>query len=143
MRKKWMEYVCTAVGILLAGAGIVLLKWQEILPDGMRVLPYVGIGIGCGLFGQGMGSLISRRTLRNAPDVQKQMEIEKNDERNVALSCRAKARAFDLMLYLFGALMVSYALMGVELPAVLLLVGAYLLVTGSFIYYLQKYEREM
>lgn len=143
MRKKWMEYACTAVGILLAGAGIVLLKSWEEMSGGMRALPYVGIGAGCGLFGQGMGSLISRRALRNAPDVQKQMEIEKNDERNVALNCRAKAKAFDLMFYVFGALMISFALMEVELPAVLLLVAAYLLVTGSFIYYLQKYEREM
>ena len=39
--------------------------------------------------------------------------------------------------------MVSFALMGVELTAVLLLVFAYLLVHGVALYYRVKFEKEM
>ena len=56
---------------------------------------------------------------------------------------RAKARAYDLMLGVFGVLMLCFALMGVPVAAVLLLVGAYLLVTGMCVYWQIKYNEEM
>ena len=49
--------------------------------------------------------------LESAPEIQKQLEIEQNDERNVTLANLAKGKAFDIMLYLNGALMVSFVLM--------------------------------
>ena len=48
-----------------------------------------------------------------------------------------------MMTFVFGALMVSFALMGVDMIAVLLLVFAYLLVHGFEIYYRLKFDREM
>ena len=48
-----------------------------------------------------------------------------------------------MMLFLFGALMLIFAIMGVDLAAVLLLVFAYLFVHGCAVYYRIKYEREM
>ena len=75
--------------------------------------------------------------------MQKQLEIDQKDERNVAIGNRAKARAFDFMLYIFSALMITFALMEVELAVILLLVFAYLIVVGSFVFYLIKYEKEM
>lgn len=47
------------------------------------------------------------------------------------------------MTFVFGALMVSFALMGVDMIAVLLLVFAYLLVHGYAIYYRFRLEQEM
>lgn len=47
------------------------------------------------------------------------------------------------MLYVFGALMVAFAIMGVEMPAVLLLVAAYLFAVGYFIFHLNRYNRQM
>ena len=71
------------------------------------------------------------------------MEIDQKDERNIAISNRAKAKAYDIMLYIFGAVMVSFVLAGVEVVAILLLVAAYLLIIGVFIFYLSKYGKEM
>ena len=39
--------------------------------------------------------------------------------------------------------MLSFALMDVELTAILLLVGAYLLVVGISVYYYVRYDKEM
>lgn len=109
----------------------------------MLTLPYVCIGIGSGLFGHGMGSILSRRAMQNNPQMRKQMEIEQNDERNIAIANRAKGKAFDMMTFVFGALMISFALMGADLAAVLLLVSAYLFVHGYALYCRCRYEKEM
>ena len=69
--------------------------------------------------------------------------VEQNDERNVAILNRAKAKALDRMFYVFGALMVSLALMGADIGVVLLLVAAYLFVAGCMVYYMCKYQKEM
>lgn len=89
------------------------------------------------------GNAISRKVLKNSPDIARQKEIEKNDERNVMIASRAKAKAFDLMTFVFGALMLSFALMEVDLAAVVLLVAAYLFVVGYSIYCRFKFEKEM
>ena len=90
-----------------------------------------------------MGNVISERAIRNDPDLQKRMNIEKNDERNIMIANKAKSKAFDMMTYVFGALMVSFALMDVNMTALLLLVFAYLFVHGFGIYYRIKFDKEM
>ena len=99
--------------------------------------------VGCGAFGHGMGGMLSRKALKGSPDLQKQLEIEQKDERNIAISNSAKGKAFDIMLFVYGALMLSFALMQVDLAAILLFVFCYLLVLGCSIYYRVKYEKEM
>ena len=143
MKKKNFNYFMVIVGLLLLGTGFVLLKMVSDPQGIMLALPYICIGLGCGAFGHGLGELVSEWAVKDNPTLQKQLEIDRNDERNIAVSNRAKAKAYDVMLYIFGALMVSFALIGVDIMAVLLLVVAYLLVVGFFIYYLSKYNKEM
>ena len=81
--------------------------------------------------------------MKKDPELAKQMEIEAKDERNIMIANYAKGKAFDLMTFVFGALMVSFALMGVDLAAVLLLVAAYLFVEGSAVWYRVRFEKEM
>lgn len=135
--------ILTVIGFALAAAGLWSLKSGTALGGGGYVLPYLCIGAGCGAFGHGMGELIGRRALKHAQDVRRQIEIEQKDERNIAIMNRAKGKAYDAMIYIFGALMVSFALMELEMAVVLLLVFAYLLVVGISIYYRCKYNREM
>ena len=143
MEKNRWDYYLSAIGLIMLGTGLYFVKtFTE--PEGiMRALPYVCIGIGCGIFGHGMGNIISRKAMKNSPDIQRQMEIDKTDERNIAIGNRAKAKAFDMMIFVFGALMLSFALMGVDVIAVLLLVFTYLLVLFYGIYYRIKYDKEM
>ena len=110
--KKYRNWIVSALGLLLWAVGFWMVKG-----DVRSTLAYVCIGLGCGMFGYGAGELIAGRVLKGAPELQRQMEIDRQDERNVAIADRVKGRAFDLMTFLFGALMVSFALMGVELAA--------------------------
>lgn len=131
--------------LLLAAAGIVLLIVGAIwLRFGVEnVAAYLCIGVGAGIFGQGLGQYLQYAALKNAPEARRRLEIETSDERNVILSCRAKAKAYDAMVYIFSALMLVFALMRVDLAAILLLVAAYLAVCGIGVYYRLRYEKEM
>lgn len=141
MKFKSKESMFVVVGLLLAAVGFVLLRGMPEAWGGP--LPYLCLGVGAGAFGWGSGELLKRRALQGDPALEKQLEIESRDERNVALANRAKARAFDAMLYVFGALMLAFALMKADLTLILLLVGAYLLVVGISVYYYIRYDKEM
>lgn len=123
MKQRTRDIIKVCLGILLAAAGFLLLRRPSEAQGILAVLPFVCIGVGCGLFGHGAGDLLSLRALKGAPEIQKQLEIEQNDERNVTLANLAKGKAFDIMLYLNGALMVSFVLMQAETAVILLLRG--------------------
>lgn len=143
MKKDTLSYILAIVGLALVGIGLYFIKAIDNPQGIMKALPYVFVGSGCGVFGHGTGDFISRRTMKNSPDIARKFEIEKNDERNVTIANRAKAKAFDIMLPVFGALMIAFALMGIDLAAILLMVFAYLFVAGCGIYYRCKYDKEM
>jgi hypothetical protein len=143
MKKHALQTILGILGLVLLAAGLYLAKTTDAAEGIMRALPYVCVGIGSGLFGQGMGGVIERSMLKKHPEIRKQKEIEEKDERNQEISNRAKAKAYDNMVFVFGALMVALALMGVDLLVVILLVCAYLIVVGSGIYYRIKFEKEL
>lgn len=143
MKKNVINALTLVVGLALLGAGLYLLK-TVFAPTGvMLALPYVFIGLGCGMFGQGVSGFVNRAVLKKNPEIAKQQEIEQKDERNQEIANRAKAKAYDAMVFVFGALMVAFALMGLDLVPVLLLVGAYLYVVGVGLYYRFKLEKEL
>ena len=61
------------------------------------------------------GNIISRQALKGSPEIARQIEIEQKDERNIAIGNQAKAKGFDMMTFAFGALMICFALMEIEL----------------------------
>jgi len=143
MKSSKLDCIFMAAGIILLAAGLYLVKTLAEPQGILRALPYVCVGIGCGLFGHAMGNFLSRKAIGTDPDFQKKMEIERTDERNILIANRAKAKAYDMMTFLFGALMLSFALMGIDMMAVLLLVFSYLFVEFCGVYYRCRYEKEM
>ena len=109
----------------------------------MQTLPYICVGVGCGVFGHGIGNIVGEKAIANSSEIKKQLDINKNDERNIAITNGAKAKAYDMMIYVFGALMISFALMEVDMVVILLLVFAYLFVVAYGIYYRYKYDKKM
>lgn len=143
MKYRKRDFAAAALGVCLLAIGLVLVKAIADPRGIMRTLPYICVGVGTGMFGHGTDSLLRQRAFHNNPELQKQDEINKTDERNVAIVNRAKARAYDMMVSVFGALLLTLALIGVDLAAVLLLVFAYLLVMGYGLYWRIRYDREM
>lgn len=142
MKKNTRNVLFILLGLLAAAAGLWLLRSGADLGV-VGTLPYLCIGVGCGLFGHGAGELLAPRAVQGDPALQKRLEVERADERNRAIADRAKGKAFDQMTFVYGALMLTFALMQVELAAVLLLVAAYLFVVFDSIYWLNRYQKEM
>ena len=143
MKRDRKEIVWIVVGVVLWGIAVLLLRQNPGNSGFWRALPYVCLGVGAGLLGQGIGRMVQRKALQSDPELARQQEIEAEDERNIQLAQRAKAKAFDLMVFVFSALLLVFALMGVDLTAILLLVAAYLLVQGYAVYCRVKLEKEM
>ena len=139
---KKTDFLVTAIGIILLGAGLYMVKTIENAQGILLTLPYVLIGIGCGAFGHGLSGIISKKMIAKDVKLQQQLEVEKNDERNIAIANMSKAKAFDLMTFVFGSLMLIFALLNIDLVAILLLVTAYLFVHIYGIYYRIKFEKE-
>lgn len=135
--------VFSIVGFIICATGLVL---ATSIPDAqglMLTFPYICVGVGAGIFGQNLGTVISNLALRKDPKVAKRIEIETNDERNTAIRNRAKGKSYDLMVMVFGALMMALALMQVDMYVILAFVAVYLFIVFSNIYYLSKFQKEM
>lgn len=132
--KKSTYVLITLCGVLLFAGGFCLLRLHPSLGGMAETLPYLLIGVGCGVFGYGLGELLSRLAKENDPAMAKQLEIEAKDERNVMLGNAAKAKGFDMATYVYSALLLSYALMKVSVSVIIPFVIVYLLVQFYALY---------
>ena len=131
------------LGFVLIGAGIYMIRTVSDPQGIMRALPFLLVGFGCGIFGHGLGDLLAKKAVQSDPAMARQLEIAQTDERNVMIGSMAKAKGYDMMTYVFGALMVSFALMGAPWTVIIPMVIAYLFVHGYAIYFRVKLEKEM
>ena len=69
--------------------------------------------------------------------------MERTDERRIFIANAAKARAYDVMSYLFAALIICFGLMQVELVVLLMLIAAFLFVESVAIYQMVKLEKKL
>lgn len=133
----------SVIGLVVFGVGLVLIK---LLPEAvgiLKTLPYLCVGVGAGIFGGNLGTAIRNKTALKNPQAAKQIEIEQKDERNQAINNKAKARAYDLMIYVYAAILLAFTLMQVDIYVILTLVAVYLFFVFTNIYYITKYHKEM
>lgn len=141
---KYRKLMPAALGLVLIVAGLWTMKQTPVQASSwLTGLGSIVTALGCGFFGNGLGGLMEDWAFSGHPEAKERMEIEKRDERNVAVSSRAKAKAYDVMTFVFGALMVAFALMNVGLVPIVMLVSAYLFVEITAIWYHARYEKEM
>lgn len=131
------------LGFVLIGAGIYMIRTVPDPQGIMRALPFLLVGFGCGIFGHGLGDLLAKKAVQSDPAMARQLEIAQTDERNVMIGSMAKAKGYDMMTYVFGALMVAFALMGAPWTVIIPMVIAYLFVHGYAIYFRVRLEKEM
>jgi hypothetical protein len=93
------------------------------------------------LFGNGIAAFVNKKALEKDPLLAKKEKINSKDERNMMIENMAKAKGFDLMIYIYSALLLTFALMGVSFNVIIPLVIAYLFVVGYFVYHRLKIEK--
>lgn len=128
------------ISIVALAIGAFLLKADVLIPSG---IPYIFMAIGCGLFGKSTGDIYENHALKNDAQAKKQKEIEEKDERNVQIQNLAKAKAYDLMPFAIGALMLAFGLMNENLRVVISLVAVYVFIHIYSILWRFRLDKEM
>ena len=142
-KKSRGNYIIAVVGFILFITGIILIILFSESEGIMKTFPSICLGIGAGLCSGGLGGAISFRKIQKNPNLAKQKEIDAKDERNIAITNKAKAMAYNFTLLIFSAIVVFLALVQVEIYITLVLTGAYLLVIFLYIYFFNKFSKEM
>ena len=135
--------ILAAAGLIIFTAGLVLMISSRDADGILKTLPYICEGLGSGIFGGNIGTALKNRAMLKDPQAAKYVEIEQKDERNQAVNNRSKARVYDLMIYVYAAVILSFALMQVNMYVTLVLVVIYLFFVFANVYYLNKYNKEM
>lgn len=68
---------------------------------------------------------------------------KENDERNISIENKAKAKAFDVMQLIFGILIIIYVFLRANLLTIALAVVAYLIILAVYMASFSKYHKEM
>lgn len=125
------------LGIGLIGAGIFLLS------DAREAITGVCIGIGAALVSRSMVDILLLRYYEKHPELKKQQKIEKYDERMVAIRNKAKAKVFDIMVYVLMVLPFLMILAELALWMVLTVIGIYLSAYFLLVYLTIQYSKKM
>ena len=133
----------TFLGIGLVVVGF-LIHNKSVSTDKMiPTISYIFIAVGCGIFGHFMDNLIKYFSTKNHEQLERQIQIDKNDERNILIAEKSKAKAYDLMIYLFASLLIIFSLMGVDKLAIIMIVAIYLSIQIYALYWRYKFESKM
>ena len=135
MQKKSMFYITAIIisVIMIIGSQFVELN------------SHAGIllGTGAGVIGASIAKLYTINLEKKNPDMIKENEIELQDERNVLIRQRAKAKSADITQWLI--MIIAYLEIFVNAPLwiILLTVGIFVLYNIIQIYYINKFNNEM
>ena len=101
------------------------------------------LGTGAGVIGASIAKLYSINLEKKNPDMIKENEIELQDERNVLIRQRAKAKSADITQWLI--MIIAYLEIFVNAPLwiTLVTIGIFVLYNIIQIYYVNKFNKEM
>ena len=135
MQKKSTFYI---MAITISVLMIILSQFVELNSHSGILL-----GTGAGVIGASIAKLYTINLEKKNPDMIKENEIELQDERNVLIRQRAKAKSADITQWLI--MIIAYLEIFVNAPLwiILLTVGIFVLYNIIQIYYINKFNKEM
>lgn len=137
------DWIFVFFGVALVLTGFYLHKRIDSVDKAIIAISYVFIAAGCGVFGHFMGNITKYFSTKNNEELIRQIEIDKNDERNILIAEKSKAKAYDLMTYLFVAMIIIFSLMGVDMLQIIMIVAIYLSIQIYGVFWRSKFEKEM
>ena len=135
MQKKSTFYVMAIITSIIM---IILSQFVELNSHAGILL-----GTGAGVLGANIAKLYFINLEKKNPDIAKENEIELQDERNILILQRAKAKSADIIQWLI--MLIAYLEIFVNAPLwiILLTVGIFVLYNIIQIYYINKFNKEM
>lgn len=141
MKAKTKQTLYLILGIL----GLVLAAVAKFLPAQVWNKAQIGavIGVGAGLFGFGLVKWWVERWNEKNPEIVKQNEIERKDERNQLIRSKAQALSGEILHWLLMGGAWAAILLDAPLWVTLAFVGVFLLKTVLDLAFIAYYQRRM
>ena len=135
MQKKSTFYV---MAIIISVIMIILSQFVELNSHSGILL-----GTGAGVIGASIAKLYFINLEKKNPDIAKENEIELQDERNILILQRAKAKSADIIQWLI--MLIAYLEIFVNAPLwiILLTISVFVLYNIIQAYYINKFNKEM
>ncbi len=141
MKAKTKQTLYLILGIL----GLVLAAVAKFLPAQVWNKTQIGavIGVGAGLFGFGLVKWWVERWNEKNPEIVKQNEIERKDERNQLIRSKAQALSGEVLHWLLMGGAWAAIILDAPLWVTLAFVGVFLLKTVLDLAFIAYYQRRM
>ena len=141
MKAKTKQTLYLILGIL----GLVLAAVAKFLPAQVWNKAQIGavIGVGAGLFSFGLVKWWVERWNEKNPEIVKQNEIERKDERNQLIRSKAQALSGEILHWLLMGGAWAAILLDAPLWVTLAVVGVFLLKTVLDLAFIAYYQRRM
>ena len=141
MKAKTKQTLYLILGIL----GLVLAAVAKFLPAQVWNKAQIGavIGVGAGLFGFGLVKWWVERWNEKNPEIVKQNEIERKDERNQLIRGKAQALSGEILHWLLMGGAWAAIILDAPLWVTLAFVGVFLLKTVLDLAFIAYYQRRM
>ena len=141
MKAKTKQTLNLIFGIL----GLVLAAVAKFLPAQMWNKTQIGavIGVGAGLFSFGLVKWWVERWNEKNPEIVKQNEIERKDERNQLIRSKAQALSGEILHWLLMGGAWAAIILDAPLWVTLAFVGVFLLKTVLDLAFIAYYQRRM
>ena len=135
MQNKSRFYI---MAIIISAIMIILSQFVELNSHSGILL-----GTGAGVIGASISKLYFINLEKKNPDIRKENEIELQDERNVLIRQRAKAKSADITQWLIMVIAYLEIFVNAPLWIILVTVGIFVLYNIIQIYYINKFNNEM
>ena len=141
MKAKTKQTLYLILGIL----GLVLAAVAKFLPAQVWNKAQIGavIGVGAGLFSFGLAKWWVERWNEKNPEIVKQNEIERKDERNQLIRSKAQALSGEVLHWLLMGGAWAAIILDAPLWVTLAFVGVFLLKTVLDLAFIAYYQRRM
>lgn len=146
MVKSKSYYIVTliiGVALLIACLSCRLVGMNAILSfQKLKAVSGILLGVGAGLTGMSIANLITTHKLEKDPVLRRKNDIEYNDERNIIIRNRAKAKSADMIQWFIMGIAYLSIFMDAPLWVTLIIVGVFVLYYLFYAYFLVKYQNE-
>ena len=139
--KTYSALICACLVSLIPTVlyGIFFHSIERFLGD----IPPALVGLAVGLLGGCLGLFIVYIIRKKNVSLVTQLKIETNDERNIAIGNRAKAKAFGYMCFVYTWLTILFMAMNANLIFLGVLLFANISSIFVYTFCLKKYQKEM
>lgn len=131
MKKEGIYYITIIIGVILLFIGVFIFKFNVLL-----------LASGWILFCFGTDKILTKRREEKDPEFKKIRKVVLNDERRIYIENKAKAKAYDLMIYLIAGVLLIYSYISASIVEVLSIVAVYTIIIGYRMFLTYKYSVE-